>query len=497
MVVTGSRIENVMLETAQPVTTVSREDYSAKAGGRRLLNQFASDVKVQAGPGLPSWASRSSSLSWTGPIAKDQTFRLVILPPWALSLWRLLSVALTLFVVATLARRLARQWRDPDEPSDVERSPPTTATTAASVMALGLALSAAAPVADAQVPAPELLETLEKRLTDPPPCAPECVTIERAQININRDALSMRLVVHAQAAAAVALPGTPAGWHPTQVSVDGEASDRLSRPHEQLAVPITAGVHRIALTGPLPAATSVTVEFPLAPTDIEVQGTGWDTSGIVDRRLTAKALTLARVDDSSSDGSDTFDAMDVERFPVFVRVHRHLVFDLDWKVFTTVTRVTPPTAAINVAVPLLPDEAVSRDDLNIVNGVASVALAPGQNRIQWQSTLTRTSPLTLVAALDTPWQETWRVEAGPNWRLTHRGVPQDNEDPARHENWQIGFTPWPGETLVVDITRPTPVDGPTLAIDNVNLSKTVGRRGARARRRDAAGRVPHRCRQLG
>ena len=36
---------------------------------------------VQTGPGLPDWQFQSWRLSWSGPVARDHHFELVILPP--------------------------------------------------------------------------------------------------------------------------------------------------------------------------------------------------------------------------------------------------------------------------------------------------------------------------------------------------------------------------------------------------------------------------------
>ena len=465
-------IKRDRLESAPPVTS------RALSTGRRVVNRYASDVQVQAGPGLPAWSGQRHTLEWFGPVASDQTFRLVVLPGWAVRLWRVLGVVLSVLAAVALLARHARAILPPRD--DTASGPGASTAVAGLVGALIVTtLTGTAPTAQADPPSTALLDELEQRLTARPACAPQCASVERAEVSVEGGALRMRLIVHTQDSVAVGLPGDPASWYPQLASVDGAPRDTLAYVGETFRLVLTPGVHRIVLGGTLPAASAVTIAFPLAPGDIVVDSPGWDASGLSDRRLPGGALTLTRVSEAAPTGEqDSFDAMDAERFPAFVTVERRLSFGLDWTVRTTVRRVTPPTAAINLSLPLLPDEAVGREDLSVLNGIASVALAPGQSETSWTSTLTRTSPVVLTAATDAPWQEVWEVEPGPNWRLTHRGVPADNADPVESPSWLTRFTPWSGETLTLDVTRPEPVSGPTLAIDGVSLSKTLGRRGA-------------------
>lgn len=466
IVVTGAR--SPQFDAAPAPRSVAKVRTRAKVN----YNRYASGSQVQAGPGVPQWRWRAHTLNWSGPVVPEQTFRMIILPSFVMSLWRILAVALLIGVLGLMLKR------------DYTRrsSENKTASAAAAVLLAATATLLAqlpAPVAQAQTPSPEILEQLKQRLTKPPECAPNCVTVPRADVRYDAASLTLSLIVHANTDVALPLPGEPGGWYPEQITIDGAQTQTVGVLDGSPAVPLTAGVHRLRLTGAMPNASSVALEFPVAPLHVTANGTGWETGGLNKNTLAGGALTLIR-EVRAETSADAFDAMDVEQFPAFVTVERTLDFDLDWTVSTTVARSTPPSAPISIKVPLLSGEAINTADLNVFNGVVSVDLAPGQDVVTWTSTLERSSPVTLRAAADVPWQERWFVNTSVNWRLTHQGVPQDNRDPAAQDRWRPSFTPWPGEALELVIARPDPVEGPTLAFDGVSLMRQVGRRGSQS-----------------
>ncbi|MEM6640354.1 MAG: hypothetical protein AAF610_10675 [Pseudomonadota bacterium] len=438
-------------------------------------SRYASGVQLQAGPGLPDWGGARYRLNWSGPIASDQTFRLVVLPPMLARFWRVAGIGLSVVVLAGLLSQWARRHKRDHVREQDDSGSATSASGMWLAAILGALLIGDAPSANAQFPDAALLEQLESRLLAPAPCTPGCSTIERARVRTSPSALDIRLIVHVAEESSVALPGDPAGWHANRVTVNGKTTDKVALIDGRFHIALPPGVHRVNLTGPMPGAATVTVAFGDTQADIDVSGVGWEVSGVTDRQLAGGALTLSRVS-QTRDNEAGFDAMDAERFPAFVMITRVVSFDLDWSVRTILQRVTPPTAAINLSVPLLPGEAINEAALTVTDGQVAVSLAPGQEVVQWSSTLPRSSPVTLQASHDAPWQEIWIAQASPNWRLTYRGVPEDNRDPADSPTWQPTFTPWPGETLTLEVTRPLPVDGPTMAIDNVDLTTRIGRR---------------------
>jgi hypothetical protein len=466
VVVTGVRTAKEMPSPAAGSFRVARD--TAKVN----YNRYASGSQVQAGPGVPQWRWSEHTLSWSGPVVPEQTFRMIILPGFVMSLWRILGVALLVGVLGLMLKR------DYTRRSLQTNTDGVTATVLLATMAT-LMTQLPAPDAQAQTPSPAILEQLKQRLIAAPECAPNCVTLPRADVRFSAESLTLSLIVHANTDVALPLPGETGGWYPDQIMIDGAQTPSIGVLNGAPAVALAAGVHRLQLKGAMPNASTVALAFPLPPFHVTANGAGWEVGGLNKNTLAGGALTLIREVRAES-SADAFDAMDVEQFPAFVIVERTLNIDLDWTVTTTVRRSTPPSAPISLKVPLLSGEAINTADLNVFNGVVSVDLAPGQDVVTWTSTLERSSPVTLNAAADVPWQERWFVNTSVNWRLTHQGVPQDNQDPATLERWRPSFTPWPGETLALTIARPDPVAGPTLAFDRVQLLRKVGRRGSQS-----------------
>src|SRR6185436_1334069 len=108
---------------------------------------------LQTGPGVPGWSWRSYSLTWSGPVGRDHTMRLLLASPGVnrvLTLLRLAALAAFAYVLLT------GRW--PSLPQWPRRAP------AAAALALIL-LPAAARAQD--TPSPEMLQELRQRLTRP------------------------------------------------------------------------------------------------------------------------------------------------------------------------------------------------------------------------------------------------------------------------------------------------------------------------------------------
>ena len=67
--------------------------------------QYAPDIKVQTGPGLPDWRWQSATLRWSGPVAADERLRLWLLPPWGTRLLLLAGLGLLLAMGGAGIRR--------------------------------------------------------------------------------------------------------------------------------------------------------------------------------------------------------------------------------------------------------------------------------------------------------------------------------------------------------------------------------------------------------
>jgi hypothetical protein len=433
---------------------------------RPALDRYAANTLLQTGPGKPQWSWNTYRLFWSGPVLESENFKLLIMPSWLVSIWRLLGVLLLGAVVAGLARRDYRL------PGGLDKLSPG-AGTAAMIIGVLLCSPGLTGTAQADIPDQDLLRELKLRLTENPACENRCAEYSSATVTVSANRVDMELDVQAMVDVAVPLPGSGDRWEPAVVRVDGQPRRNILRtPDGVMWIEIGRGVHRIRLSGPLNANDSQELFFSERPHRVRLSATGWDASGVVDGQLLAGSIGLTRI---RKDGEAQ--TLTSDRFPTFVRVTRQISLNLDWTMTTTVRRRAPANGSITVEIPLLADETVDSERVEIRDGKVMAALAANGQSFSWNSRLTRADSLRLVATDGAGWTETWLLGTSPTWHIEHRGVPEVQA--ARIASyWIAEFDPLPGEALDISVTRPAAVAGNTLAIDDVQLSTTIGKRSA-------------------
>ncbi len=458
----ASAVEEVVVNGAQLLQRAPASDLS------RSFERYAPNALVQAGPGLPDWQWQRYTLRWSGPVEAGQAYSLVIAPPWLMSVWRILSVLLMALLAARFVAEALQKSLKLPAGLRVGRG------NAVGLAILALLIAIPAGSARADIPNAALLEELRSRLTEPPECLPRCAEFVAARVNVEADRLTIEIDVHASIDAVVPLPGGDGDWVPRRIDVDGEPAIGINRQANHLLVFVARGQHSIRMSGELPSRSSINVPFPEAPRVIDVTAEGWAAAGVVDRRLVTGSLQLDRIAEDA-DG-EAGEAWVSSRFPVFVSVERRLELGLDWRVYTQVSRVAPSEGALEVAIPLLAGESVLTEAVDVQDGIARVAMPPGEHRIAWVSGIEPDPEVTLVAGDGTTWQETWLIAAGSIWHVEFSGVPesvtQTNVPGAR----VAAFHPRPGESLQIRASRPGAAAGSTTAIDAVRYETSTGRR---------------------
>jgi hypothetical protein len=462
-----------MKRAVQPAQYSAAGEEIVVTAARRSVSyaRYAPNAVVQAGPGLPSWRWNTYQLHWNGPVDPEQTFRLTIMPRWLVTLLRFALVLLLVGFAAVFVFEIFNQrWQWPPR-----KGAATGSLLAVMIVTLVAAAGFSAPEATrADTPSPDILQQLQLRLLEPPPCTPRCAEIAEAEVDVGQQAMVVELVVHAEEDVAVPLPGSLHGWRPESVQVDGAALPQVYRARpDTLWIRITEGRHRITLDGPLPPVDGLEVPFPATPRAIAVQSEDWTVSGIRDRRLVAGALQLTRVQDEGSD--DAAARWESSRFPQFAHIERTIELDLDWRVRTRVFRVAPEQGALTMKVPLLDGESVLSPGISVADGEVLVAMDASGQIVQWESTLARTSPLVLQVAEDAPWKEVWRFGIGNIWHVSFSGVPESEPQDAEGVRF-AEFYPRGGEMLTLEAARPEASPGTTLAFDNVTVTTEIGAR---------------------
>jgi len=451
------------------VVTGGRRQPESSVSIQSPTERFTPGTLVQAGPGVPNWRYAAYSFNWSGPVDTAQTVNFVILRPWLVGAWRVLSVALLAVLFARLIRdnlELKAGW---------QRLLSVRGSAAALSAVLFACTLLCTPGHAYSTPDTDLLKDLKARLSRPPKCVPNCAEIMSARIVLTPSTLEAGFEVAALSSVAVALPSAGQRFDPDAIAVDGLPVAGVYRDSDQqIWIALKPGAHTVKLSGRLPAVDSIQLLFPQVPRVIAVSGDGWDVSGVNAGRLLGNTIELLR---RRVAGHDTDTAQGTAQIAPYVRVRREFSLDLDWSLQTTVERLAPEKGGFTLEVPLLQGESVLTNGIETKNGTRVLAgFDSGADEFSWRSGLSHSDTLTLTAAKDKPWSEVWIFSVSPLWQVAFAGVPAVMPENLQSEDWTFEYFPRAGETLSLKISRPPAAKGRTLAIDNVGIESIVGKR---------------------
>ena len=424
-------------------------------------------LQLQTGPGLPQWQWQKVQLNWNGPVGPQQRLRLLLLPPW-------MSFILCLVRVVLVGLLL---WRvlDLEEPDGGWRSwlrPVGKAAVTASLLAALLPVSAA----QADYPSEALLKQLEQRLLEEPACGTNCASIGRMHLNVDQRKLQIRLLVDAQAEVAIPLPGQSSQWSASEVILDGKKVSALRREREGVWVVVPEGRHQVVVRGTVPRVNNLLLPLPLRPHEVSWHVEGWQISGIDSSGRPEAQLQLQR--EELAEVSVT-EVLEPGRIEPFARIERTLHIGLEWQVSTRVVKLSPHDHPMSLDVPLLADESPI-DEVQISDArEVRVDLPAGVSQRGWRSFLSEQPRIVLLAAVDRPWVEIWKLDVSPLWHVEFEGIPNiypQNMEQRYFPEWR----PWPGEQLTLALQRPQGIPGQTLTIDDTRLTLSPGERSTDA-----------------
>lgn len=435
---------------------------SAMASGAARENPMGYDpgTLIQTGPATPQWVFKAVSLDWNGPVTPGQTFRLMLVPPWA---------SRSLDVLRVVLLGLALLWCCRLRPAGPVRRAAAVAILAAMTLAAGVSSSLAG-----GYPSKELLDALHERLTEAPACFPHCLGSSSMTVRLEGERLRLDIVLDAATRTAAPLPAISQGWRPSQVLLDGAPAGALARHGDTLSVLVEPGRHVVTLDGPAPTAVSFTIAPKLAPARVHVTAPGYSVRGLDALGRLRGVLDMVRAQTSETLSAETVAGPTI---PDFFQVRRQLDLGLSFVVTTTVLRRSPAPGPAMASVALLPGETPDTPDVTVRDGVAEVAFAPGQKTVTWRSRLPFADRMVLVAPTGDRLVEEWSVAAAPFYDVIYTGPP-----PVAHldgaGNLEPRFDPWPEEKLVIGLTRPKPAPGRFVTLERARL---VTRQGEHSR----------------
>ena len=443
-----------------------QQPYSPK----QQIMQYDPKQINQTGPGLPQWQWNTLPYSWSGPVSEDQEISFWLIGPRT----NLALSFLRVFLIILLALGLFKIRYDRGKGFQL----PSSKIFLSSLLSL-LFLFAFLPMdlcEGSDFPPKEMLDELRDRLLEKDECFPACADISKAAIHILPQELRLRLEVASEVPTAVPVPGTVKHWLPQAVIVDGKKAEGLFRFSENLWVLLSAGNHRVELTGKIRKQNTLQLPFPLAPHQVTVDAKGWIVEGIRDDGTIDSQIQFKRVLEEESQQAEI---LETGVLPPFVLVERTLLLGLVWKVETKIERISPIGSAIVLNIPLLSGESITTENIRVKDGVAQVSLSAEQTDLRWESFVEPVESLQLKHAETDEWTEMWQVDVSQLYHLELSGIPVILHKSGNR--WYPTWHPWPGESVTLSITRPTGIEGQTFTIEKSHLELKPGRRSTNAK----------------
>lgn len=421
----------------------------ASASAVRWTSAYDPSVIVQTGYGVPSYQGDTVALGWNGRVHPSTSVFVLWAPPWLNAVLAFMRVALLAGLLLLIVRRIRLR-------------------AAAGALALWIVCASPTPARAAEVPSAQLLKELQAKVTAPPSCEPNCAAVDRLTLRLRGELLHMELTVAVAAPSALLLPGSPE-LRPLGARVDGRPAPLMRRDDGQLAVAVNRGAQRVEVETQLPAKPALTLSLPFVPRYTRADAVGARVEGIDGNGQAARAIEITRLEKPAPETGSP-------NLPPLLEVRREVRLGVRWEVHTTVRRIGGAASPVQLDVPLLPGERVvtAGTIVDEAQRTAQVSIAQGVAESAYQSQLDQAPRLELQAPGGARWFEVWEITAGATFHVETRGVPAQAElsDP------QV-YRPWPGEKLILNVTKPSGAGGPAFTVDNALLELAPGPRTER------------------
>lgn len=408
---------------------------------------------IQTGPATPTWSFHRVNCYWSGPVDQDQRVQPILIPPVA---HRVVNAArLILLFLLTALLLGAKLPRIPRR----RVAPP-----------LVLASLFLANHAQAEIPDPQMLETLRDRLLEPSDAFPHAAEIPFAALRIDGSQLKLSVEAHVATRVAMPLPGRFPQWSPVSVRVAGQPQAVVRRHNDFLWIALPEGVHKVEVEGLLPEASQWQWTFLLKPRRVEITAPDWTVAGVDANGVPEEQVFFVRTQDRGSGQT----AYDQRHYNTVAVVHRQLEIGLTWKIHNVARRVSQPGKPVALRIPLIDGESVLTPSANIEEGHVEVRLGANQLEYRWESELRQTPRLKLTAADSRQFVEQWRLAVSPVWHPSIEGLAPVFEQDVQQivPVWR----PWPGESVALSFVRPETIEGDTVTIHQVLHETSLGSR---------------------
>ncbi|MBF0112818.1 MAG: hypothetical protein HQK74_08820 [Desulfamplus sp.] len=457
--------------------------------------QYDPKSLTQTGPGLPLWQPfRSFNFSWSGPVEAGQTISFTLIGPTFNLFLAFIRVALIILLTFGMFKDAGFvagvKLFKPKGISNIILIAILVSATFTPCLADAASSSFASESFSSQIPSQEMLDELQRRLLEKDRCFPSCADISTMEITIENGKLHLALNVDAAVNTVIPLPGNARHWLSEEVKINGLPAYALFRYEKNIWAMVPKGKNIVLIQGRIGNQSSFELHLPMKPhSGRVVDADGWEVQGVqtdgsLDDQLQFKKIAIKNADAKSK--IEEQEILQTGLLPPFALVERTLLLGLDWKVETTVQRLTPTGSAIVLKLPLIAGESVITEGIRVKNGVAEVTLNASQHSISFESFLEISDKIRLYHAPSSAtealgenreWTEIWRLDVSPIFHVETEGIPVILHK--SNDRWYPTWHPWSGEEVILKISKPQGIGGQTMTIEKSNLTLYPGQRTTR------------------
>ena len=454
------------------------------------MQKIDPNAMIQTGPGLPSWTLNNYAVHWDGPVRSTQQISMVLISPVMNSILNVLRILLVLLLAIRLMDVPFLFVKEGAGKISKQTFSHISAFFIPSFLfvALSFSLTFVPQTSMAAFPTKELLNELQMEINKPAECLPQCADIESINIELTTQTLNFKLRVHALEAVSIPLPVPIKQWMPNQIVVDGDVASASFRNNDpsQLWLFLTKGSHLIEIGGQVEYINQLQISFPLKPHHIRLAIEGWSSEGMDEDITKISGLSFLKQPNQQEKDQTQKSSTNIlpSEIPVFAEMTRIFNLGLSWKISTTVRGLWGSSYPVILKIPLMADEIVLSDNVKVENGQAIITLKHKNSTVRWLSKLAIANEIKLKAIDSKKMIEKWVLNTSPIWHIQYSGIPvvyHQNQSGSSKNDWQPSWQPWPGEEVLIKVTRPAGVKGKTVTIDSSVLTIEPGEQNTSAR----------------
>ncbi|MCA1800177.1 MAG: hypothetical protein LC650_02680, partial [Actinobacteria bacterium] len=504
------RMEQARPEGAKMLRAVAADNMTETAPPRVTHSSYSTSLETQTGPGIPTWNWRKISFDFNTSVVPGKRMKFLFSPPWMTRAGLVAGVLLALYMFGRICVALKPRKDSASTDTSGTHTPPhcgsqSTPLLIAGVLAGAMAFMCASNPAHAQgqgqaqeqeqehrsgrsapdsvefqssgsIPSMEMLEELRRRLTQAPECAPDCAALQRVQVEISRHELRIEQQIHSAVLSAVPLAFPLEQMVPATVTTHTGSGTNTppilmrtpqNQPHAQLWARVEKGITTLSLSAPIPAdMTQVEIPLPLRAGDISITAEGWDVINQTENPANTSTISLRRATEAQLKEPDTVE------LPLYAEVRRHLDLGVEWRLETTLKRMSSKGNAGVIRIPLLEGEQIVSEGIEIRAGDALIELGPETETVRWKSRLEMQSPLELKSGKASHFTEVWQLQLSPLWHARFSGTPLIYTYQNGH--WLAQWHPRAQENLLLHIERPQGAPGQHITVENCTLKHKRG-----------------------